>query len=74
MLKVMRIAEIKKKKVRIQNVPARGMQRLEEFDNNVLALDKKINEILKEDNHLLFLDECVFKSRDFSRTAYSNPK
>ena len=50
------------------------MERLEEFDDNVLALDKKINEILKEDNHLLFLDECVFKARDFTRTAYSNSK
>ena len=50
------------------------MERLEEFDENVLALDKKINEILKEDNHLLFLDECVFKARDFTRNAYSNLK
>ena len=70
----MKIAGIKKKKVRIQNVPARGMERLDEFDDNVLALDKKIYEILKEDNHLLFLDECVFKARDFTRTAYSNSK
>ena len=74
MLQVMKTAGLKKKKVRIRNVPAKGEQRTEEFDNATIALDNKINDILKEEGHLVFLDECIFKSRDFTRTAWSNPK
>ena len=74
MLQVMKSAGLRKKKVRIKNVPAKGEQRQDEFESQTLVLDNKINEILKEEGHLEFLDECVFKSRDFTRTARSNPK
>ena len=70
----MKSAGLRKKKIKIKNVPARGEQRNEEFENSTLSLDNKINEILKEDGHLVFLDECLFKSRDFTRSAWSNPK
>ena len=70
----MRSAGLRKKKIKIKNVPARGEARNDEFENKTLSLDKKINEILKEDGHLVFLDECLFKSRDFTRSAWSNPK
>ena len=48
MLKIMKIAGIKKKKVRVQNVPAKGIERLEEFDNKVLALDRKYTKYLRK--------------------------
>ena len=70
----MRSAGLRKKKIKIKNVPARGEARNNEFENSTLSLDNKINEILKEDGHLVFLDECLFKSRDFTRSAWSNPK
>ena len=70
----MKSAGLRKKKIKIKNVPARGEQRYDEFENSTLSLDNKINEILKEDGHLVFLDECLFKSRDFTRSAWSNPK
>jgi transposase len=70
----MKAAGLKKKKVKVQNVPARLDDRLDEFANSSLILDNKINEILKEEGHLVFLDECLFKSRDFTRRAWSNPK
>lgn len=72
MFKVMKLAGIKKKKVQVNNVAARKEQRAEEFENSSLALDNKIHDILKEKGHLVFLDECLFKSRDFKRSAYSN--
>ena len=67
-------AGLRKKKVRVQNVPARLNERQTEFTNSSLALDDKLNEILKEGGHLVFLDECLFKSRDFARSAWSNSK
>ena len=70
----MRSAGLRKKKIKIKNVPARGEARNKEFENSTLSLDNKINEILKKDGHLVFLDECLFKSRDFTRSAWSNPK
>ena len=70
----MRSAGLRKKKIKIKNVPARGEARNEEFENSTLSLDNKINEILKKDGHLVFLDECLFKSRDFTRSAWLNPK
>ena len=39
MLQLMKSAGLKKKKVRIKNVPAKGEERLEEFDSSTLALD-----------------------------------
>ena len=74
MLKVMNIAGIRKKRVKVQHVPARGEERGDEFDAKVLALDTKMEEIMKQEGHILYLDECVFKAKDFARTAYSNPK
>jgi hypothetical protein len=70
----MKSSGLRKKKVKIKNVPARGEQRNDEFESSTISLDNKINEILKKDGHLVFLDECLFKSRDFTRSAWSNPK
>ena len=70
----MKSSGLRKKKIKIKNVPARGEERYEEFENSILTLDNKINKILKEEGHLVFLDECLFKSRDFIRSAWSNPK
>ena len=70
----MKSAGLRKKKIKIMNVPARGEARYDEFMSAILSLDNKINDILKEDGHLVFLDECLFKSRDFTRSAWSNLK
>ena len=43
----MSIAGIKKKRVKVQYVPARGDERGDEFDAKVLALDTKMEEIMK---------------------------
>ena len=74
MLKIMRLAGLKKKKVEINNIPTRLEERYEEFDNSILKLDKKLYDILKEGGHLVMLDEAVFKSRDFKLKAWSNSK
>ena len=69
----MKIAGIKKKKVKVQNIPVRLEERIDEFKEATLALDCKIDSILKEKSHLLFLDECVFASRNFNKYAWSAP-
>ena len=74
MLKVMKLGGLKRKKIEISNIPARIEERYEEFENSTLALDNKLQSIMDEKGHLVFLDECVFKSRDFKRTAWSAPK
>ena len=73
MTKVMKQAGLRKKKVTVRNVPHNALQRQTEFAQTTLNLDQKIYEILKADGHLVFIDECVFKSRDFKRTAWSRP-
>ena len=36
----------------------------EKYDQEILNLDKKITDITDHDGHLVFIDECLFKSRD----------
>jgi len=66
---------LKKKKVEVQSIPARAEERTQEFDDNIVALDLKIKGIMsnKEPYTLVFLDETVFKQRDFARRAWSLP-
>ena len=45
MLKVMRAAGLKKKKVGVRNVPARHEERVDEFNASILTLDNKMHEI-----------------------------
>lgn len=73
MLKVMRNAGLRRKKIEISNIPGRLEERFEEFDNSTIALDNKLQKVLDEKGHLVFLDECVFKSRDFKKVAWSGP-
>ena len=73
-MKIMKLAGLKRKKIEVSNIPTRIEERQEEFQNLTIALDNKIKSILDEKAHLVFLDECVFKSRDFKRSAWSAPK
>ena len=36
-------------------------------------MDDKLKKIIDNKGHLVYLDECVFKSRDFKKTAWSMP-
>ena len=66
MLKVLKQAGLRKKKVEVCNVPARQHERLGEFHKKTVELDDKLKGIYKEkDVYLVYLDECVFKSRGF---------
>jgi hypothetical protein len=69
----MKNAGLKRKKIEISNIPARLEERYEEFENSTVALDNRLHKILEEKGHLIFLDECVFKSRDFKKVAWSGP-
>ena len=61
------------KKVRIVNIPQRRSQRFDEFDNKILDLEKKVELALARGDHLVFIDECVFKARGFKMKAWSGP-
>ena len=67
MVKVMKLAGLKKKKIEVSNIPNRLEERIQEFSGSTLTLDNRLHKILQEKYHLVFLDECVFKSRDFKR-------
>ena len=73
MLKVMKLAGLKRKKVEVCSVPARKEERQKEFNHSTVTLDIKLHDILQRSGHLIFLDECVFKSRDFKKVAWSTP-
>ena len=65
--KVYRMFGITKKKVEVSCVPRKFETRVQEFEQTTLTLDNKINEILKSGDHLVYVDEAVFKERDFQR-------
>ena len=73
MTKVMKIAGMKKKKIEVSSAPAKKMERIDEFRSSTVILDNKIYDIIKESGHLIFLDECIFKHRDFLKKAWSRP-
>ena len=56
---------ITRKKVEVSCVPNRMEARMHEFANTTVELDNKIDEILKAGHHLVYIDEAVFKQRDF---------
>ena len=72
MLKLMKRAGLRLKKIEVANVPTRKEARVEEFEDKTIALDKKLFEILSNNQHVLWLDEAVFKQRDFRKKAWSN--
>ena len=63
---------ITRKKVEVSCVPARMEARVQEFEQTTLKLDNDINEIKNAGHHLIYLDEAVFKERDFLRVSWSN--
>ena len=63
---------ITRKKVEVSCVPAKMETRVQEFEQSTLNLDNTMNEILNSESHLIYLDEAVFKERDFLRTSWSN--
>ena len=71
----MRKAGFKRKKVVINNVPARRTQRISEFEKKIVALDEQVQAILKTDEHLVFVDEAVFSARSYQELkAWSGPR
>ena len=63
----MKNAYIRKKKVHVCSAPARRDERIDEFKNATIALDDKLDEIIRQGGHVVYTDETVFKSRDFLR-------
>ena len=63
---------ITRKKVEVSCVPAKMETRVQEFEQTTLELDNKINEIMSAGHHLIYIDEAVFKERDFLRVTWSN--
>ena len=71
--KIMRKAGMTKKKVTVTNAPARLTQRLEKFENEILALHDRVEGIIAAGGHLVFCDEAIFAARGFQMTAWSKP-
>ena len=46
MLKVMKQAGLKKKKIRVVNIPARKEDRIDEFNDRTLEVDNRIYDII----------------------------
>ena len=55
-------------------MPANGERRSNEFRGKILELDKKLYDAENAKAHIIYLDETIFKGRDFRRYAYSMPK
>jgi hypothetical protein len=70
---ILRQAGLKKKAVGIYNAPQRLTQRIGEFEKKILALDERVQAILKANGHLVFADESVFVARGYQNRAWSQP-
>ena len=71
--RVMKEAGIMQKKVRVVNIPARKTGRVYEFEEKTLELFHKMESHLANKDHIVFLDECVFKARGFKMQAWAAP-
>ena len=58
---------VTKKKVEVTAVPNRFVERTGEFHQDTVSLDNLVDRILKSGDHLVYVDEAVFKQRDFQR-------
>ena len=74
LLRIYRPAGMKLKKIKVQAVPAKAVKRSEEFRQKVVELDSQLYDATNEKAHIVYLDETVFKGRDFTKYAYSMPK
>ena len=72
MLKIMKRPGMSKKRVRVQRIAARREERQDEFNDATLVLDDKIYELQQSDAHIVYVDETLFKGKDFQKTAWSN--
>lgn len=52
-------------------MPARRTARLGEYERKTMQLYKQVKQILDDGGHLVFLDESIFKARDFQRSAWA---
>ena len=73
LLRIYKTAGVKLKKIQVQSVPAKEEKRTEEFRQKVIDLDQKLHDAANEKAHIVYIDETVFKGRDFKRYAYSLP-
>lgn len=71
--KVMSQCGLKKKKIKVINVPQRKSDRKEEFEDKILQLDTTVKRIQEQGGHLVFCDECIFTARGFQTHAWSKP-
>ena len=70
--KIYRWFGVTKKKVEVTAVPNRFVERTGEFQQDTVSLDNTTDRIIKSGCHLVYVDEAVFKQRDFQRQAWSN--
>ena len=63
---------VTKKKVEVTAIPNRFVERTGEFQQDTVSVDNTTDRILKSGGHLVYVDEAIFKQRDFQRQAWSN--
>ena len=56
---------VTKKKVEVTAVPNRFVERTGEFQQDTVSVDNTTDRILKSGGHLVYVDEAIFKQRDF---------
>jgi hypothetical protein len=69
----MKSVGIKKKALRVQNAPQKKTLSLEVYGDQIVELDDRLDKIVRDGSHLLWLDEVVFSARSYEhRRAWSN--
>jgi len=62
---------VKKKAIVVRRAPQRKTQRLDEFEDRIVALHERVKEIKAAGGHLVFIDECIFSARGFQMRAWA---
>ena len=71
--KILKFNGYKFKRVKTKNVPQKKDKLYKKYALMTIDLRDKVNQILKDGGHLIFADECVFKSRGYQKQAWSAP-
>lgn len=64
-------AGMTKKSILVRRAPAKHELTLEKYGDQILELDETVEKYYGKE-HMIFIDECTFSSRGFSKTAWSN--
>ena len=71
--KILKEAGARKKRITVTRAPSKFTQRLEKFEQEIIDLHRRVEDIIAAGGHLIWADEAIFSARGFQMKAWSLP-